>query len=76
MVSGAFKRFRHEHIFTEENGTVIMTDVFDYTSPYGIFGRIADFLFLKKYMTSLIVERNRIVKQYAEDKDKYLRLSV
>lgn len=76
MVSGAFKRFRHEHIFKEENGSTIMTDVFDYTSPYGVFGRLADILFLKKYMTTLLTERNRVVKEYAEDKSKHFLLHI
>lgn len=71
MVSGAFKRFKHEHIFAEETGKTIMTDVFDYTSPYGFFGRMGDALFLKRYMTSLLAERNRLVKAFAEDKTKY-----
>lgn len=71
MVSGAFKRFRHEHIFKEENGSTLVTDIFDYTSPFGLFGRLADVLFLKKYMTILLAERNRIVKEYAENKDMY-----
>ena len=74
MVSGAFKRFKHEHIFTEDNGVVLMTDVFDYTSPYGTLGRIADYLFLEKYMTNLLAERNRIVKVFAEDTDKHTKL--
>lgn len=76
MVSGAFKQFKHEHIFTEEKGITIMTDVFDYTSPYGILGSVADALFLKRYMTNLLVERNRIVKEYAEDKSKHLLLKI
>src|SRR5215216_910638 len=33
QVAGAFKRFFHEHIFEEKNGSTIMTDRFDYTSP-------------------------------------------
>lgn len=74
MVSGAFARFKHQHIFTEEKGTTLMTDIFDYTSPYGIFGRMADVLFLKRYMEKLLAERNRIVKEYAEDKSKYSAL--
>ena len=28
-----------------------MKDTFDYTSPFGIFGRIADFMFLERYMS-------------------------
>ncbi len=66
MVRGAFKNFRHEHRFEDaENGT-LMTDIFDYQSPLGILGRLADKLFLKKYMTDLLAERNLIVKNFAE----------
>jgi len=66
MTEGAFKRFRHEHIFTEEDSGTIMTDVFDYTSPMGILGSIADQIFLKSYMTRLLEKRNAIVKEFAE----------
>ncbi|WP_179320277.1 SRPBCC family protein [Winogradskyella helgolandensis] len=66
MVKGAFKKFKHEHHFAELNGGTLMTDFFDYQSPFGIVGKIADKLFLKKYMTELLTERNRIVKQFAE----------
>ena len=66
MVKGAFKSFRHEHHFTESNGGTLMTDYFEYKSPLGIFGKIADKLFLKKYMMDLLTERNRIVKDFAE----------
>ena len=66
MVKGAFKEFKHEHNFAELNDGTLMTDFFDYKSPFGIFGKIADKLFLKKYMTKLLTERNRIVKEFAE----------
>ena len=46
-----------------------MTDIYAYTSPLGMFGKLADTLFLKDYMTALLVERNKVVKQYAEDAD-------
>ena len=36
QVSGPFRRFDHDHIFRPaENGTVVMEDVFDYSSPLG-----------------------------------------
>lgn len=66
MVNGAFKEFKHEHHFAELNDGTLMTDIFDYKSPFGILGKVADKLFLKKYMTELLTERNRIVKQFAE----------
>ena len=43
-----------------------MRDVFDFESPFGIFGRIADRLFLKRYMQSFVVERNQMLKAIAE----------
>jgi ligand-binding SRPBCC domain-containing protein len=66
MVSGAFKNFRHEHHFSVvENGT-LMRDIFVFESPFGILGKLGNFLFLKKYMTDLLVERNRVIKNAAE----------
>jgi ligand-binding SRPBCC domain-containing protein len=70
MVKGAFAEFKHEHHFSESNGGTLMTDFFDYKSPFGILGKLADKLFLKKYMTELLTERNRIVKEFAES-DKW-----
>lgn len=66
MVSGAFKRFKHKHLFTQENGKTIMEDIFDYASPLGILGKLADFLFLKKYMTNLLKTRNLFLKDELE----------
>lgn len=66
MISGAFKEFKHEHHFADLNGGTLMTDFFDYKSPFGILGKLADTLFLKKYMTELLEKRNRTVKEFAE----------
>lgn len=66
MVKGAFREFKHEHHFAEENDQTLMTDIFDYKSPFGILGKVADYLFLKSYMTELLIQRNRIVKEFAE----------
>ncbi|QKE72897.1 SRPBCC family protein [Arthrobacter citreus] len=66
MVSGAFKRFRHEHVFELKYGGTLMTDVFEYTSPMGALGKLADILFLKSYMERLLWKRNTFIKNYAE----------
>lgn len=73
MVSGAFSEFKHEHHFTELNGGTLMIDFFEYKSPFGILGKLADKLFLKKYMTDLLTKRNRIVKEFAES-DKWKQI--
>jgi len=67
QVSGAFKSFKHEHIFLKLNNQTLMIDKFHYQSPYGIFGRIANILFLKKYMTDLLKTRNEILSQSAKE---------
>ena len=66
MVSGAFKKFKHEHHFSELNEGTLMTDFFYYKSPFGILGKLADKIFLKTYMVELLEERNRIIKKFAE----------
>ena len=66
MVKGAFKRFDHDHYFERENGQTILTDVFDYEAPLGILGKLADLLFLKKYMTNFSIKRNQMIKEALE----------
>lgn len=73
MVSGAFKEFKHEHYFKDLNGGTIMNDVFDYKSPFGILGKLADKMFLEKYITDLLIERNHIIKEFAES-DKWKQI--
>ncbi len=58
MVAGAFKRFDHDHFFESvPGGRTVMKDIFDYTSPLGPLGHLADALFLKKYMRRLFEEQ-------------------
>ena len=66
MVKGIFKHFRHEHYFTPDKDQTIMRDVFEYASPLGILGKIADGLFLEKYMTRFLEIRNQSIKEIAE----------
>jgi ligand-binding SRPBCC domain-containing protein len=73
MVKGAFKSFRHEHHFEKLPEGTIMTDVFVYTSPLGFLGRMADVIFLKKYLTKLLINRNAMIKEFAES-EKYKEL--
>ncbi len=66
MVDGAFKSFRHEHHFKTQGQTTTMTDVFDFKSPFGIAGEIANTLFLTAYTRRLLQKRNAVIKEYAE----------
>jgi ligand-binding SRPBCC domain-containing protein len=67
MQKGIFKRLDHDHFFEKiENGETLMRDQFDYDAPLWILGKIADRLFLEKYMTEFLKERNRLIKEIAE----------
>jgi ligand-binding SRPBCC domain-containing protein len=68
LVKGAFKDFKHEHFFEKQGeNTTLMKDIFDYSSPLGVLGNLADFLFLKNYMTKLLEQRNKTLKEVAEN---------
>ena len=69
MMKGAFKSMRHEHHFREMNGKTIMTDVFIYETPFGIFGKFFNLLILKNYMKNLLEQRNQTIKTLAEKMD-------
>lgn len=66
MVSGAFKSMVHDHEFAEGPTGTVMRDRFEFESPLGILGRIADWLFLASYMRRFLVRRNAALKQLAE----------
>ncbi|MCQ6959758.1 SRPBCC family protein [Mucilaginibacter aquariorum] len=66
MVAGAFKSFRHEHYFTGDDKQTIMRDEFTFESPLGLLGKLANWLFLKKYMNNLLLKRNLVIKEMAE----------
>ena len=66
MVKGPFARMKHKHLLTEVEGNTLMVDEFDYTSPLGILRIAADPIFLKGYMTRLLIHRNLVIKNIAE----------
>ena len=67
MEEGKFKTFRHEHFFEEENGITTMKDKLQYETPFGIIGKLFDVLFLKQHLTQFLLERNKILKETAEN---------
>lgn len=74
MVRGAFRRLDHDHFFEAHGDLTIMKDVFNFTSPLGPLGRVAEMLFLESYMHRFIVERNDVIKNTAEGQDWKLYL--
>ena len=74
MVRGAFRAFAHDHHFEEQDGITTVTDVFDYRSPLGPLGRLANALFLDAHMARFLEQRLQVIKEVAESEEwqKYL----
>ena len=75
MLEGTFKKIQHTHLFEEEGKITIMKDVFVYESPFGIYGRLFNFLVLTNYMKRFLKHRNQRIKKIAESEEwkKYLQ---
>ncbi|CAM1333680.1 SRPBCC family protein [Tenacibaculum aestuariivivum] len=66
MVKGVFNSFTHKHEFKKIDGNTLMTDYFNYKSPYEFLGRIINKIFLENYMKNFLLERNQIIKEFSE----------
>ena len=66
MVRGIFQELKHHHAFVPQPAGTLMIDTFTFRAPLGILGRLAEALFLTRYMRGLLLTRNRYLKQVAE----------
>jgi len=42
-----------------------MRDVFRFSAPIPVLGRIAEVVVLRRYMRALLEERNRVIEEFA-----------
>jgi len=66
QVKGVFKSLVHEHKFEEVENMVIMKDIFEFHSPFGLLGKLFNQLVLTNYLERLLIKRNQIIKEFAE----------
>jgi len=67
MQKGPFRTFKHQHIFhVQADQSTLMTDLISYELPMGRLGRCLNKWLVKRYLESLIRERNVFLKQQAE----------
>jgi ligand-binding SRPBCC domain-containing protein len=68
MIQGTFKSMLHLHSFESKGEKTLMTDNFQYETPFWFFGKLADKLFLENYMRKFLMERNDFLKMICEKK--------
>jgi ligand-binding SRPBCC domain-containing protein len=66
MVRGPFARFDHDHFFDPAEGGTLVRDVFDYASPLGPLGRLADLVAVERHMRDFLARRNEHLRELAE----------
>ena len=66
MIKGDFKSFHHQHHFKVIDNGTIMIDIVEFETPYGILGKLFNTLYLENYMKKLLLQRNAVIKTYAE----------
>ncbi len=59
--SGPYAIWHHEHRFEEVAGGVMMTDKLFYKVPFGIFGVVADWLFVHRKVLSIFTYRTKVL---------------
>jgi ligand-binding SRPBCC domain-containing protein len=57
---GPYKIWHHIHRFEAQGDDVLMTDEVTYVMPFGILGKIAHALFVKRQLQHIFDERNRL----------------
>ncbi len=60
---GPYKIWHHEHHFLEVEGGVEMTDIVSYELPYGILGKLAHPILVKKKLEQIFAYRFKIVDE-------------
>ena len=66
QLKGQFKSFKHQHFFEQKENYVEVTDILEYETPFGIFGKLFDSFLLKKHLTNFIIHRNAVLKNLAK----------
>jgi len=69
MVRGAFRSLVHDHYFDQIPAGTRMRDVFEFTAPLGILGRLAERAVLTAYLRRFLEERAQVLKRMAESGD-------
>ena len=65
-MAGDLKNMKHLHHFKAIDNGTLMIDIFSYKLAMGAIGRFMDKFYFKKYLEEMLVERNAMIREYAE----------
>ena len=65
QVNGIFRRFDHDHFFSEVPSGTVMKDIFTFECPFGVLGKIADPI-VARHLRNFLQARGIELKRAAE----------
>lgn len=63
QVIGPYKLWHHQHIFEPTKDGILMKDIITYAPPFGIIGKIANIIFIKRKVESIFDFRFKILEE-------------
>ncbi|RXK61010.1 cell division protein [Lacibacter luteus] len=66
MEKGDFVSYTHKHHFKEVQNGTIMIDELEFETPYNVFGKLLNRVYLTNYLQQLLHARNKTIKDFAE----------
>jgi ligand-binding SRPBCC domain-containing protein len=69
MIAGHFKRFEHDHHFAAMDDGTRVRDEIRFSAPWGVLGRLAAVLLLRRHLTTMLSRRNEVIKRVAESEE-------
>ena len=60
---GPYTIWHHQHHLQEVEGGVLMTDIIHYKIPFGIFGKLANWLFVRRQLQQIFAFRFKKVEE-------------
>ncbi|MFI5956455.1 SRPBCC family protein [Cryptosporangium sp. NPDC051539] len=66
QVRGPFASLRHDHLFAPTGAGTLVTDRVVWRSPFGLVGRLADEIAVRRQLLGILTARNTHLKRRAE----------
>jgi ligand-binding SRPBCC domain-containing protein len=60
---GPYAMWNHKHTFIEKDGGILMIDLLNYKIPFGIFGQMANYLFVASKIKEIFDHRVKRVEE-------------
>tara|TARA_X000000368_G_scaffold10460_1_gene8364 strand:+ start:46 stop:531 length:486 start_codon:yes stop_codon:yes gene_type:complete len=67
---GPYKMWHHEHIFKVQDNGVLMKDIITYIPPFGILGKLANYLFINKKVNEIFDFRSKVIEEIYNTSNK------